>query len=144
MQHNITSRLAVEFQPGRTTTSVVLGLVDDDVYASPSYALVFQVFNLNNDFVKIGRKNRLDIRIFDDEVYTVEVLRFPDFVTEGFNPGALLILDIHEPPGGSIVYNPQISTVVRVTGGSARGKLKYTSHSNANLLSSFSNLLLFS
>ena len=116
----------MEFQPGKNTTSVVVGIVDDDVYGHENYLLNFRLFILNDDFVEIGPKSRLQILVFDDEVYTVEVMSFTDFVTEGDDAAAVLVLDFQEPPGGSSV-TPRISTIVRVTGGSA-SKLNLTSH----------------
>ena len=142
-QHNITSpRLDVEFQPGSNKTSVVVGIVDNNVYGFVDSSLNFRVFILNDDFVKIGPKSRLRIRIFDDEVYTVEIVSFPDLVTEGDDAAAVLVLNFQEPPGGSVV-NPRISTIVRPIGGSA-SKHKYTSYPNTNVLSSVFPLKIYS
>ena len=126
----------MEFQPGRNTTSVVVAIVDDVVYGFDLSSMDLRLFSETHDFVTIGRKRRLVVQIVDDEVYTVKIASFPDFVTEGNDAAAVVVLDIQEPPGGSSV-TPHINTVVRVTGGSARGKLEYTSHSNANVLSPF-------
>ena len=126
----------MEFQPGRNTTSVVVGIVDDDVYALGSSNMYFRLFTSNDVFVTIGPKRRLQVSLSDDEVYTVNIVSFPDFVTEGNDAAAVLVIEFQEPPGGSF-QTPPFSTEVRVNGGSARGKLKYTSHSNSNLLLSF-------
>ena len=132
----------MEFQPGKNTTSVVVGIVDDDVYGPVDYLLTFRLFTLNDDFVEIGPKSRLQILVRDDEVYTVNVASFTDFVTEGVDEAAVLVLEFQEPPGGSSV-TPRISTIVRVTGGSARCKLNLTSHTNANVLSLFPKCTTF-
>ena len=136
-QHNISSRnLDVEFQSGTKTTSVVVGIVDNDVYGSDFSTMHFRLVTLNDVFVTIGRNKFLRIILYDDEIYTVKIVSFTDFVTEGNDAAAVLVLEFQEPPGGSI-STPRFSTRVRAVGGSARGKLKNTSHSNSNVLSSF-------
>ena len=115
----------MEFQPGSNRTTVVVGLVDNDVYDITPNHLNYRLSILHDAFVKIGPKATFQISIIDDEFYTVKVVSFPDFVTEGDDAAAVLVLDIQEPPGGSVVTR-SITPLVRLSGGSAESKPMHT------------------